>query len=460
LTSLRISHEQAGSGARPRLGFDDFLVMAVVAALFLESPEDSLWLKHGFPIPNLAFVVVGAVVIGRAVYLAVRGHFDLSKPSWREWTVIGLFAVYGVMSLVAAALGHGHAQPPKLPLVLVSHLAQSVKTFAHFAYLALIGLILGRFLTPSLLRRALVTFFVLAVAAAVVACLQALDQNVFHTGATATFHLISRDTGNFVRPCSIFSEPAVLGYYMLLGVVIGLWLNVASSSRWIWLGMGLCVVASLLGAAAGPAAAFFVCFLYLVWRAGRVLRRFSRELALIGVVAIAVLVFLPVGQTLSDRATNTGLPSQHSGQFRQKFNRASVTIWELSPLTGVGLGNDRYYNPKLVQFDKSFSAGQQTEFQSVNSYLNSLSEAGVFGLLALATMLVALFLPLPGVRREGAWVTEVPVLLFIVSFFFINLFVFPFFWFWVGARLAQLRRLEEPVESTQPQTASREPITA
>jgi O-antigen ligase len=440
--------------------------MAVVAALFFESPEDSLWLKHGFPIPNLTFVLVGAVLIGRAAFLALHGRFDLSKPSWREWAVIVPFAVYAVTAFLAALLGHPHQAPKHQPLVLVSHMGQSIKTFAHFAYLALIALILGRFLTPGLFRRALATFFVLAVAAAVVACLQALDQNVLHTGATGALHLISRDTGRgFIRPCSIFSEPAILGYYMLIGVIIGLWLNAAARSRWIWLGMGLCVVASLLGAAAGPAVAFFACFLYMVWRAGRLLLESWRELAAIGVAAIAVLVFLPVGQTLSDRATTTASGSDPSAQFRTTLDAASLKIWRLSPLTGVGLGNARYYNPSLVHFhfktqvEREYE-GKLSAYQSVSTYLGTVSEAGVFGLLALAAMLVALFLPLPNVRAEGAWVTEVPILLFIVGFFFINLFAFPVFWFWVGARLAQLRDIEESVESTQPRAARPEPITA
>src|SRR5262249_49750004 len=160
-----------------------------------------------------------------------------------------------------------------------------------------------------------------------------IDQNVLHTGATGALRLISRDTGQgFIRPCSIFSEPAILGYYMLIGVVIGLWLNVTSPSRWIWVGMGLCVIASLLGAAAGPAVAFFVDFLYLLWRARSVLRQSWRELAMIGVVAIAVLVFLPVGKTLGQRATNTGPVASRSTDFRKKQDAASVKIWRLSPL--------------------------------------------------------------------------------------------------------------------------------
>ncbi len=442
----------------PRLGFDELLVTGVVVALFFEGVDDWLWLRKGFAIPNLAFVVIGAAVIGRAAYLAVRGRFDLSKPNWWELTVIGLFAVFAVTALAAALLGHSHPQPKGQPLVLVSHLRQSVKTFAHFAYLALVALILGRLLTPALLRRAFVTFFVIAVVAAAVACLQALDQNVLHTGATGSLHLISRQTGNFIRPCSFFSEPALLGYYMLIGIVSGLWLSARSASRWIWLGIGLCVVATLLGAAAGPAVAFLVCFPYLLWRAWPVARRSWRPLAVVAVAAIAVLVFLPVGHQLSNRAGGTANGSDSSAQFRLAFDHASLKIFRLSPLTGVGLGNDRYYNPALVHI--SFLPNANTAFQSVNSYLGTLSETGVFGLLLLAIMLLALFVPLGRLRQEGAWVTEASILICIVAFFFVNLFAFPIFWFWAGARLAQVRQLEGLRENAQQQAERHELMTA
>jgi O-antigen ligase len=448
-----------------RLGFDEWLVMAVVLALFFQSLGQSLWAYHGFPIPNPIYVFVGAVVIGRAAFLALRGRFDLSPPSWREWTVIGLFATYAVTALIAAVLGHSY-QPKGEPLVLVSHLGQSIKTFAHFAYLGLMTLLLGRLLTPALLRRAFVTFFVLAVAAAVVACLQTLDQNALHTGATGALDLASRDTyQGFIRPCSVFSEPALLGYYMLIGAIVGLWLATTSRSRWIWVGIGLCVVATLLGAAAGPAVVFFVAFPYLMWRAWSLLRRSWRELAIIAAVAAVVLVFVPVGTVLSQRAAGTvnGVTgrsgSDGSAKFRLAFDRASVTEWKLSPLTGVGLGNTRYYNPSLVHLSY---IPDNIQFQNVNTYLGTVSESGVFGLLMLATMMLALFLPLRSVRQEGAWVTEAPILLFIVACFFANLFSYPIFWFWVSARLAQVRHLEalELRESAQEYAGGSELRTA
>lgn len=349
------------------------------------------------------------------------------------------------------------AQPP---VILTRHFGQSVKTIAHFAYLALIALLLGRILTPALMRRAFAIFFVLAVGAAVLAVLQAIDLNVLHTGASQALNLVSRNGTGFVRPCSIFSEPALLGYFALLGAVVGLWLQGSRQSRWIWIGIAVCVLAILLAAAAGPVVALVPVALYLGWRASRIWRRFWRELAVLFLVAIAVLAFLPAGRTLTSRANSIISGSDHSAQFRYAYDSGSIQIWKLAPLTGVGAGNTRFYLPSFVHL--SFLPNDVARFQSVNTYLAVLSEDGVFGLLALVAMLLALFAPLRTRLREGWWVTEAPILLFIVAFFFIDAFAYPIFWFWVGSRLAQLRQLEglEPVESTRRQGVRAELGTA
>jgi O-antigen ligase len=338
--------------------------------------------------------------------------------------------------------------------VFVRHFGQSAKTILHFAYFALIALLLGRMLTPALMRRALETFFVCAVAVSVVAALQALDQNALHSGATGALHLVSRGGTGFIRPVSVFSEPALLGYFALLGLLIGLRMHARWGTRWVWVGMGFCLLAILLAAAAGPIVALVPVALYVAWRASRAWRRFWRQLIVLVLVGIAVLVFLPAGKTLTTRASAIISGSDNSARFRYAYDAGSIRTWRLAPLTGVGAGNTRYYMPALVDlsFDPSLSP-LDAQFQSVNSYLGTLAESGVFGLLMLATMLVALFWPFGGRRREDEWLSEAAILLFIVSFFFISAFAYPIFWFWVGFRLAELRGVE-PEGSRAPSSSS------
>jgi len=448
-----------------QLDFGEFVVTALVVSLFLERLDYSLYLQHGFAIPDVAFIVAGALVLAYAAVLAYQRRLDLRRPSFVELTVVALFVVLG-LTAVAAALAARHPPPPlghsqittaAKRVVLEAHFGQSVKTFVYFAYFALIALVLGRILTPALMRRALATFFVLAVASSMLAVLQAIDQNALHTGASEALHLISRSRGQsgssgFLSPVSIFSEPAFLGYFALLGLLIGLRMQGSWPTRWVWVGMGFCLVAILLAAAAGPIVALAAVALYLAWRASRVWRRFWKELTALIVVAIGVLAFLPAGKTLTTRADAIITGSDTSAKFRYAYDSASIRTWKLSPLTGVGMGNTRYYNPSLVDlsFDPNLTPSD-AQFQSVSSYLNTLAESGVFGLLLLATMLATLFWPFGRGRSDSAWLTEAAILLFIVASFFITIVSDPIFWFWVGLRLAELRGTEpEGADATVP----------
>ena len=430
----------------------------LVVSLFFERVDYVLYLQRGFAIPDIAFVLAGFLVLAYAAVLLYRRRLDLGRPSWVELSVVGLFAVLGVTAVGAALAARspnpllGHAQVTGTTRVaLVAHPWQSVKTFVHFAYFGLIALLLGRILTPALMRRALSTFFVLAVASSVLAVLQAIDQNALHTGASGALHLVSRSrsasgSSGFLSPCSIFSEPAFLGYFALLGILVGLRMHGAWQTRWVWVGMGFCLVAILLAAAAGPIVALVAVALYLGWRASRVWRRFWKELTVLVVVGIGVLAFLPAGKALTTRADSIVSGSDTSAKFRYAFDSASIRTWRLSPLTGVGLGDSRYYLPSLVDFsfDPNLTA-QDAQFQSVSSYLNTLAESGVFGLLMLATMLATLFWPFGMGRTEDAWLTEAAMLLFIVASFFITIVADPIFWFWVGLRLAELRGTEPAI---------------
>ena len=167
-------------------------------------------------------------------------------------------------------------------------------------------------------------------------------------------------------------------------------------------------------------------------------------------------IHVPAGKALTTRADSIISGSDASAKFRYAFDSASIKTWKLSPLTGVGLGNTRYYLPSLVDlsFDPNLTASD-AQFQSVSSYLNTLAESGVFGLLMLVTMLATLFWPFRRRRSEDDWLTEAAILLLIVASFFITVVADPIFWFWVGLRLADLRGVEtETVDATVSESVS------
>ena len=312
---------------------------------------------------------------------------------------------------------------------------------------------MGRMLTLPLLRSALVSFFLFSVAVAVVAIAQALDQNLLHLGVADTLRLVSRQSGSFERPVSVFSEPAYLGYFSLVGAAIGIWLYSLRRARWIAAGIALCLAAVLLAASAGPIAAAVPVLVYTAWRAAPILKRMWRSLAVAAIAGVVLLVVSPTGSTLVDRARAILSGSDASASLRYAINKASITIWELSPATGVGLGNVRFYLPDLVHL--SFMPDTVFRFQEANAYLGMLAECGILGLAALVAVLVSLLVPISGASRELDWITSVPILMFAVAFFFIGGLISPMFWFWVGLRLALANQARElaPLETTE--TSSR-----
>jgi O-antigen ligase len=226
-------------------------------------------------------------------------------------------------------------------------------------------------------------------------------------------------------------------------------------TRWIAAGIVLCLAAILLAASAGPIVAAVPVLVYIAWRAAPTLKRMWRSLAAAAIAGVVLLVVVPAGSTLVDRASAILSGSDASASLRYSIDKASITIWELSPATGVGLGNVRFYLPDLVHL--SFAPDAVFSYQEANAYLGMLAECGIFGLAALVAVLVSLLVPISGGSRELDWITSAPILMFAVAFFFIGGLITPMFWFWVGLRLAFANHAFElaPVQTIE--TSSRMP---
>jgi O-antigen ligase len=324
-----------------------------------------------------------------------------------------------------------------------------MKTLLHVGFLAVLALVLARMLTVPLIRRALVSFFVLSAATATLAIVQAIDQNVVEIGLADSLGLLSRTSNGFVRPNAVFTEPAYLGYASVAGGVIGLWLYSVRRSWWVAAGLAACVAGVLLAASAGPIVAAIPVVVYVFWRAAPELRRLLPSFAAAAAVGVAVVVFVPAGSTIIDRADAIVSGSDASAELRYEMNRASIDIWQLAPVTGVGLGNTRHYMPSLI--DLSFIPNAHYEFNESSAYLAALAECGPLGLIALITFLVSLLVPISAYRSFD-WVTTAPILMFTVAFFFIGGLLMPAFWLWVSLRLALANQARErariaPVES-------------
>jgi hypothetical protein len=421
----------------PESTLDFALVALLVLTLFLERLDKDAYDNGFFPIPDLTFCVAAICLMARLVWLHREG-VRFREVGRRDRLLAFYVGALGVTSLSVLAADS----------VTRANGLQVVKTYAHLCVFLAAALALGRALTPSLLRFALIVFFVLGVVTAMIGVLQALDQNALHLGMASALHLNFRETvpGSFIRPTSVFSEPAYFGYTMTISAVIGV-LLVARIN--LVLGVGgavLCCVALLLSGSAGATAFAPVVALYLAvgvlrWPSRNVLVGHRRRIVSVSVVSLIVLVgFLtitPAGSTLLNRAEAVLNGSDQSAQLRHAQNSAALTIWKRDPVTGVGLGETRLYMPQLVHV--SFMPADTVMFESANAYLALLAEAGPVGIGGLVLILGILFAPYP--RRDSVGdplerISRTVILLIALEFLLIGGFLLPPLWFWAGVRLS------------------------
>jgi hypothetical protein len=409
----------------------------VVIALFLEKFErignDGTY--PFLPIPDLIFLSAVTVLAAKAAHDFRLGRIAVRPLGVKDLALAGFVGLLVLLSAAAAV-----TQPTD-----VTSDVQVVKTLSHLVVLLGVALLLGRVLSRALVEYSLFVFFACAVAAGVLAMAQALDQNLFHLGLANALDLISREGAEgFLQPCSIFSEPANLGYFSLGGLVLGV-AFVARRHRALGLiGSAVCAAGLMLAAAVGPLAVAVPVTLYglALWRRLRV-----SAAAVAVAIGVAALIWLstPVSDTIDYRVEGisntarqeTGIrpegPSElrdASAQLRTDLNRASIDTWRLAPVTGVGLGNTRRHFSELVV------AGSSQAFNSANAYVNLFGEAGPLGVAGLLAVLVALWWRNRKAPARLDELTRVFVVILALEFLIINPLIMPPFWFWAGQRLA------------------------
>jgi hypothetical protein len=278
-------------------------------------------------------------------------------------------------------------------------------------------------------------FFMMAVAAAGVAVLQAIDQNLLHTGLADAVHLISRPDSRLERPASIFSEPAYLGYVAIAGVVAGFAVTRDIGVLRAFSGIALCALGLVLSGAAGPLAISVPLALYfLLMHRPAVTRELLGGLAIFAALLSALMLLTPIGTVVSERARNIATGDDASVQLRRELNKGSVRLWRLAPATGVGLGNSRENLSRFVRV--SYLPGGQFYFNSASAYFGILGECGPVGLAALLALLAALYLRNREASAALEQATRGIVVLFALEFLAVGILLLPPFWFWAGLRLA------------------------
>jgi hypothetical protein len=408
------------------------LVALVVLTLFLERPEKDRYLSGQLPFPDFFFT--SAIL---ALALRVLGDGELRRwvmgasPTAKEIAVAVLPVILGVLSLVGLLV---------LPAWMTNGL-QISKTWLHLAFLAAAAVLLGRVLGTGLVPFALVIYFVLSVAVSALAIVQALDENVLHTGASGQIGLGSRPSGDFLRPYSTWSEPAYLGYSAVTSSLIGLWL--IRRGR-VLLGAGgavISMIAVVLSGSAGPLILGPLLFLALLVTGTLASRRLLLGLAAAGAVSLAVLLPTSPGGYAVERVEDVIAGRDASVTFRREVNEALVDIWRRAPYTGVGLGDSRLFLPELVEIP--FMPEQVLLVPSSSVYLGLLAETGPLGVAALVAALLALLAPTRTSERELEQLTRVLIVFVGLQFLVIGAFILPPFWWWASLRMGLDRSIPD-----------------
>jgi hypothetical protein len=180
-----------------------------------------------------------------------------------------------------------------------------------------------------------------------------------------------------------------IGFVLLLGYVAALCF---ARPAGVLLFAGGIVLTAGIGAIFGTAVATALYFLFGI-DAGKLRTFFRRYLWLLPVLAFAGLVAgatvaLPMAKTLLDR-----LQSGHfheSGQQRLASTRMAKTMFLSNPLSGVGfmgypLALERYGGARYFDLAKIDGGSANAN----NQLLQSLTDSGVFGLLALVGIIVS-----------------------------------------------------------------------
>jgi O-antigen ligase len=423
--------DERRSTTLPGTRVDLVVVGIVVLSLFFERLDRSVYSHGTSAIPDPTFDA--AVVLLSLRYACARGSARPGRPTLRECVAAGFAAavvVVGAASLVA------------LPHWLSSG-SQVAKSSIHLAFLVYAAILIGRAVSKELLEVALKLYFWLASAAAALAIVQAVDLNAGSGFLTRNLHLIFRPHPNgYEAPCSIFSEPAQLGYISVAALVVGVLLWPSIGRRRTLAGITLCLLAVLLALSAGAflVAAVLALVLAVERRPKLGYRTWVGAGALVVVLA-AVALASPVGSAVYDRASGIVSGNDPSAQYRTAIDSASFRIWKIAPLTGLGIGNTRTLLPYLFRYQGTY---RQQTFNDSNAYLSLLAETGPLGLAAGLLLLAAFIWPATRPVRRPASVGQLNTLGIAVSYFVAGSFLLPPLWFWGGLRLASLRSAGEP----------------
>lgn len=262
-----------------------------------------------------------------------------------------------------------------------------------------------------------------------------------------------------LRALASTGQPIVLGYVMAVALGIFMFLKKAVRNRAVWItGLALLVAGLIAPVSRGPWIGAAVVLLVFIGTGPKALSRISM-LALLGIVALPILLSTPAGEKIMSYLPFVGTVEEETVTYRQLLFEVSLSIIMANPLFG---------SYDFLLYLEELRQGQGI-IDIVNSYLNIALASGLVGLSLFASffgvILIGIFKGMRGLGKNDelhllgrvlmATLIGILVIIFTVS----SINVIPvIYWAVAGLGVAYVRMLALENVSLKAPEASRHVI--
>jgi hypothetical protein len=368
----------------PRVtGWQLFVFLLIVALGSEYWDKNPLRLPNGIAVPWPRFIL--AMAIAPLAIGASLGRWSAVLSLPREMRSLLVFYAGCGLSIVGLLL---HPLAP-------DGVTQFIRTFAHLSLYVMLVYVVVKHITWDRLRLLIGAYYILGIAAALLALLQFANGALGLLPWMSAFHFRSANyevgaglTMGF-RASSIFGEPSWAARYYVhwIAIACGYWSftgrrrHLAAVVLFL---LAFYVANSLLGYVLLGVFALGLLVTQM-WRRNMFSLSPGKKTALAALAYLALLAWLlgfepPLPELFDRSVRRVGLVVQGGGGSGNRWDSifAGLEVWRRAPVFGVGLGN---IDGHIVQFytDKAYIF--RSYFGSDSLYVQVLAETGVIGLV-------------------------------------------------------------------------------
>lgn len=407
-------------------------MVGLLIAIALEKVDINL--EAALPFPTPIFTIAACLFLGLSSRAILAFNFD-RLPGPGKLLIFWIYLV-GIQTALLIAIGVTR---------LAEGLGSTMATYMHFVFFVLVAVVMGLGLSRRDIMLIHRCISAIATICTVIGLIQAVDQNILDFGFSDLLGLRSRVGLYYVRPTSIFSEPAYFGYFSLLGVFSSLAfaeLGARGSSlrKTAHVAASICSVGVILPLGLGPIVVGSTILVILLVSA---LLKGRLSSVLLGVLCIAFVLATPIGSGALARVESVLDSTDSSANVRTALNEISLSLIAENPLTGLGVGQSGGAFAGKIALE---GVDEVPSSQAGNSYLYLAGEQGVLltGLFVSAIVVLLLRLRRKSFSDLLCRISAAQLFTYIVAWFFVSSVSLPTFWIVLGLALSAARVASDP----------------